>query len=205
MKRAKKRGGLTGKWEKKGQRKKKTRKGMGFRGVEERGYWGGKDLILITLDRHECFSVLHHLQKDKQRKQRHSLSLGKKRQDTSKRNYFIISLGVIIQAIFIIYLVMSSTHGVARLDCLDIISKCSSAAQFFRTSHLGSLHGFVSSPSPSFCSRTLKTDTPFTCCLCASARSPCKHSRITGCSKRCSSLMFDYHFTCDKLQFLNAL
>ena len=42
-------------------------------GVEERRYWGGQDLILITLDRYECFSVFHHLQKDKQRKQRHSL------------------------------------------------------------------------------------------------------------------------------------
>ena len=38
---------------------------FGFRGVEERGYWGGQDLKLITLDQHECFSVFHHLQKDK--------------------------------------------------------------------------------------------------------------------------------------------
>ena len=50
-----------------------------------------------------------------------------------------------------LYLMMSSMRGVARLDCLDIISKCSSAAQFIRTSHLGSLHGFVCSPSPSLC------------------------------------------------------
>jgi len=54
------------------------------------------------LDRHEYFSVFHHLQKDKQRKQRHSLKLGKKRRDSSKRNYYIISLRVIIKAIIII-------------------------------------------------------------------------------------------------------
>ena len=50
-----------------------------FRGVEERG--GGENLILITLDRHGCFSVFHHLQKDKQRKQNaiHYVKLGEKR------------------------------------------------------------------------------------------------------------------------------
>jgi len=73
-----------------------------YTGVEERGYWGGQDLILITLDRHACFSVFHHLQKDRQRKQRHSLKLGKKRQESSKRNYYIISPRVIIKAIIII-------------------------------------------------------------------------------------------------------
>ena len=90
----------------KGGRKKKRRKkrkkkseGDGFAGVEERGYWGGQDLILITLDRHECFSVFHHLQKDKQRKQCHSLKLGKKRRESSKRSYYIISPRVIIKAI----------------------------------------------------------------------------------------------------------
>jgi len=31
----------------------------------------------------------------------------------------------------ILYLVMCSTRGVARSNCLDIISKCSSAVQFF--------------------------------------------------------------------------
>ena len=64
-------------------RRKKKREGDGFTGVEERGYQGGQDLILIMLDRHECFSVFHHLQKDKQRKQRHSLQLGKKRRENS--------------------------------------------------------------------------------------------------------------------------
>ena len=54
------------------------------------------------LDRHECFSVFHHLQKDKQRKQRHSLKLGKKRRESSKCNYYIISPKVIIKAIIII-------------------------------------------------------------------------------------------------------
>ena len=79
----------------------KKREGDGFTGVEERGYWGGQDLILITLDRHECFSVFHHLQKDKQRKQRHSWKLGKERRESSKRNYYIISPRVIIKAIII--------------------------------------------------------------------------------------------------------
>ena len=73
----------------------------GFRGVVESGYWGGQDLTLITLDRHECFSFFHHLQKDKQRKQRHSLKLDKKRRESSKRNYYIISPRVIIKAIII--------------------------------------------------------------------------------------------------------
>ena len=90
----------------KGKKKKngiqRKRGGDGFREVEERGYWGGQDIILITLDRHECFSVFHHLQKDKQRKQRHSLKLGKKRRESSKRNYYIISPRVIIKAIIII-------------------------------------------------------------------------------------------------------
>ena len=36
---------------------KKKEGGGGFREVEERGYCGRLDLILITLDRHECFSV----------------------------------------------------------------------------------------------------------------------------------------------------
>jgi len=70
-----------------------------FRGVEECGY-----LILITLDRHECFSVFHHLQKDKQCQQRHSLKLGKKIRESSKRNYYIISPRVIIKAIIIKWL-----------------------------------------------------------------------------------------------------
>jgi len=48
------------------------------------------------------FSVFQHLQKDKQRKQRHSLKLGKKRGESSKRNYYIISPRVIIKAIIII-------------------------------------------------------------------------------------------------------
>jgi len=47
-------------------------------------------------------NVFHHLQKDKQRKQRNSLKLGKKRRESSKRNYYIISPRVIIKAIIII-------------------------------------------------------------------------------------------------------
>jgi len=52
------------------------------------------------------FFSFHHLQKDKQRKQRHSLKLGEKRRKSSKRNYYIISPRVIINAIIII-----STRG----------------------------------------------------------------------------------------------
>ena len=93
------------KWEQRGEgekKKGKKKKQGGGWVLEERGYWGGQDLILITLDRHECFSVFHHLQKDKQRKQRHLLKLGKKRQKSSKRNYYIISPRELIKAIIII-------------------------------------------------------------------------------------------------------
>jgi len=47
------------------------------------------------------FSVFQHLQKDKQRKQHHSLKLGKKRRESSKRNYYMVSPRVIIKAIII--------------------------------------------------------------------------------------------------------
>jgi len=43
-------------------------------------------------------SVFQHLQKDKQH---HSLKLGKKTRESSKRNYYIISPRVIIKAIII--------------------------------------------------------------------------------------------------------
>jgi len=62
--------------------------------------------MLITLDQHGSFSVLHLLQKDKQRKQRHSLceahyvKLGKKRRKSSKRNHYI-PRRVIMKAIII--------------------------------------------------------------------------------------------------------
>jgi len=68
------------------------------------------------LDRHECFSVFHHLQKDKQRKQRHSLKLGKKRRESSKRNYYIISPRVIIKAIIINELFRF--HNIDSMKCL---------------------------------------------------------------------------------------
>ena len=93
------------------QKRRKKREGDGFTGVEERGYWGGQDLILITLDRHECFSIFHHLQKDKQRKQRHSLKIGKKRRESSKHNYYIISPRVIIKAIIIIIYTYIHPHA----------------------------------------------------------------------------------------------
>ena len=54
------------------------------------------------LNRHGCFSVFNHLQKHKQRKQRrHYVKLGKKRRESSNRNYYIISPRVIIKAIII--------------------------------------------------------------------------------------------------------
>ena len=85
----------------KGKTKTKNKEGGGWGFNGGRGAWVLRrpDLILITLDQHECFSVFHHLQKDKQRKQRHSLKLGKQRRESSKRNYYIISARVIIKAI----------------------------------------------------------------------------------------------------------
>jgi len=84
------------------QGKRKEGRGWVFRRLEERGYRGGQDHILTTLDRHEYFPVFHHLQKDNKRKQRHSLKLGKKRRENSKRNYYNISPRVIIKAIIVI-------------------------------------------------------------------------------------------------------
>ena len=56
------------------------------------------------------FSVFQHLQKDKQRKQRHSLKLGKTRRESSKRNYYIISPRVIKKAIIIMRDTMRELH-----------------------------------------------------------------------------------------------
>ena len=78
------------------------------------------------------FSVFQHLQKDKQRKQRHSLKLGKKRRESYKRNYYIISPRVIIKAIIImsaidvtakkiferLYLVPGQSSFEPRVKCL---------------------------------------------------------------------------------------
>jgi len=61
------------------------------------------------------FSVFQHLQKEKQRKQRHSLKLGKKRRESSKRNYYIISQRVIIKAIIII----TQPHRTSVSKCLN--------------------------------------------------------------------------------------
>jgi len=83
--------------------------------VEERGYWGGYDLIMITLDRHECFSVFHHLQKNKNANNAtHYVKLGKKRREGSKPDYYIISPRVIIQAIIIQDLVNRLTKSGLR-------------------------------------------------------------------------------------------
>jgi len=57
------------------------------------------------------FFSFHHPQKDKQRKQRHSLKLGKKRRESSKRNYYIISPRVIIKAIIITLLNFETILG----------------------------------------------------------------------------------------------
>jgi len=73
---------------------------MGFRGVEERGYWGGKDFILITLDRHECFQFFTTCKRTNNANNTiHYVKLGKKRRESSKRNFYIISPRVIIKAI----------------------------------------------------------------------------------------------------------
>ena len=64
----------------------------------------------MTLHRHECFPLFHHLQKDKQRKQRHTLKLGKEGQERSKRNYYIISPRVITKAIIIISDALIKSH-----------------------------------------------------------------------------------------------
>jgi len=117
--------------EKRGERekeiKKRKREGDGFMGVEQRGYWGGQDLILTTLDRHECFSVFHDLQKDKQRKQHHSLKLGTKRRESSKRNYYIISPRKIIKAIIVnmslkIFRCDNTSYEIKRHVSLRVIS-----------------------------------------------------------------------------------
>jgi len=84
------------------------------------------------LDRHECFSVFHHLQKDKQRKQRHLLKLGKKRRESSKRNYYNISPRVIIKAIIIIPFPRQ-----AQVEGTEV-SKITAAS-----SNLDSLHGLA--------------------------------------------------------------
>jgi len=55
-------------------------------------------LIVAAGERERLFSSFSH----KQRKQRHYLKLGKKRRESSKRNYYIISPRVIIKAIIII-------------------------------------------------------------------------------------------------------
>jgi len=80
-----------------GQRKKKKEGGGWVQVV--RGAWVLRRAGPHTNNARSTF--FHHLQKDKQRKQRHSLKLGKKRRDSSKRNYYIVSPRVIIKAIII--------------------------------------------------------------------------------------------------------
>jgi len=67
---------------KKGKNRKKIKKkeGGGFSGVEERGYWGGQNLILITLDRHECFQCCITCKRtNNANNATHYVKLGKKR------------------------------------------------------------------------------------------------------------------------------
>ena len=49
-----------------------------------------------------CLKIKQDIIKDKQRKQRHSLKLGKKSRESSKRNHYIIFPRVIIKSIIII-------------------------------------------------------------------------------------------------------
>ena len=94
------------------------------------------------------FSLFHHLQKDKQRKQRHSLKLGKKRRESSKREYYIISPRVIIKAIIIIRIRMISTfaHRVSRASARHLGH---SPAAHASARHLGHfLDRFFLLPSP---------------------------------------------------------
>ena len=78
-------------------RKKERERGMGLGG---RGAW-----VLRRAGPHSNNARLtcmvfsfDHLQKEKQRKQRHPLKLGKKRRESFERNYLIISPRVIIKA-----------------------------------------------------------------------------------------------------------
>jgi len=85
-------------------KKIKKREGDGvLMGVEERGYSGGQDLILITLDLHECFQFFITCKRTNNANNAvHYVKLGKKRRETSKRNNYIMSLRLIIKAIIII-------------------------------------------------------------------------------------------------------
>jgi len=80
--------------------------GMGFRGVQESGYGGGKEMIIqIKLDRHECFQGFIICKgTNNANNVTHYVKLGKKRRQSSKHNYYIISPRVIIKAIIIIKL-----------------------------------------------------------------------------------------------------
>jgi len=85
---------------------KRKRKGDGIRGVEEREYSEGKDLILITLNQHECFQFFISCKRtNNANSATHYMKLGKKRRESSKRNYHIISPRVIIQAIIILFFI----------------------------------------------------------------------------------------------------
>ena len=88
-----------------------------------------------SIDRHECFSVFHHMQKDKQSKQHHSLKLGKEKRESSKGNYYIISPRVIIKAIII----------VVPADCTTMIlppdARSLSTASCITSGHRIPVHG----------------------------------------------------------------
>ena len=98
-----KRGGTkTGKREKRGGEEKRKREGDGFRGVEERGYRGGYDLILMTLDWHDFLPVfITCIRTNNANNATHYVKLGKKRRESSTGNYYIISTRVTIKAIII--------------------------------------------------------------------------------------------------------
>jgi len=113
----KRRGERRRKMREKGGRKKKDEKKKGKKGG--RWVYGGRGAWVLTRAGPHTnnarstltFSVFHHLQNDKQRKQRHSLKLGKKRRESSKRNFYIISPRVIIKAIIIIIYTYIHPHA----------------------------------------------------------------------------------------------
>jgi len=83
---------------------KRKREGDGFRGVEERRYGRGQDLKPITLDRHEYFQFFFTCKRtNNANKATHYVKLGKKRRESFKRNYYIISARVVIKAIIIMF------------------------------------------------------------------------------------------------------
>jgi len=94
-----------------GAKEKKKEEWDGFRGLEERGYWGGWNLILMTLDWPECFSVFNHKRTNNANNATYYVKLGKKRRESSKHNHCIISPRAIIRAIISIMVTSMKIGG----------------------------------------------------------------------------------------------